>query len=148
MALRKVSLGDEAKLGLKRYESSSGELQLRLERVLCREDDSISIFDESDGEDGILWNDFGESQLGSISAHIKPLHMFVFANVVLALKAAPERHEKERLVLRSLNPDKVSIPTEPLSTPSFPLHLYPKLTFISSSADDMLSLNMIAGLCA
>ncbi|KAF9621217.1 hypothetical protein IFM89_016711 [Coptis chinensis] len=44
-------------------------------------------------------DDFGESKVGSIPAPIKPLQIFVFANVALALKAARDKQEKEMLLL-------------------------------------------------
>lgn len=73
-------------------------LQLKLDILLWREEDKRSSF-EKEGEDGILRKEVGESKLGRISAPMTPLQMFVLANVALALKAAPERHEKELLLL-------------------------------------------------
>ncbi|KAK8338733.1 hypothetical protein V6Z12_A09G271800 [Gossypium hirsutum] len=81
------------------YESVSyeptglGGLQLKFDILLCREDDNISNL-ERDGEDGTLRNELGESRLGRISDPIRPLQIFVLANVALALKAAPDKHEK------------------------------------------------------
>jgi len=50
------------------------------------------------GEEGILRNELGESQLGRIYPPILPLQMFVLASVAFALKAVPEKQEK--LLLR------------------------------------------------
>lgn len=86
-------------------------LQLKFDIQLWREDDEISNF-ERDGEEGTFLNELGESKVGSISEAIRPLHMFVFAKVALALNAAPDRQAKE-LVLRSLTPVGISIPLAP-----------------------------------
>lgn len=79
-----------------------------------KEDDNKSSF-VNDGEEGILLNDFGDSNDGKISELIKPLQMFVLANVALPLMAAPERQENELLFL-------TSFPVG-MSYPSVVLHL-------------------------
>lgn len=68
-------------------------LQLRFEKLLWREDDSMSNFARL-GEEGTRRKDFGESKLGRISSPITPLQMFVLASVQFALKAAPDKQEK------------------------------------------------------
>lgn len=62
------------------------------DELLCREVDSMSTLD-SDGEEGTLRNVFGESKPGRIPVPMRPLQMFVFARVALALRAAPEKLE-------------------------------------------------------
>jgi hypothetical protein len=65
---------------------------------LLYEDDDVKSKRDREGEDAILLNDFGESRLGKISSPMRPLHRFVFAKVALALRAAPDKHEKELLI--------------------------------------------------
>ena len=96
-------------------------LQLRFDKLLWREDDSMSNLDRV-GDEGTLRNEFGESKLGSISAPIKPLQIFVLANVALALKAAPDRQEK-LLVFWILIPGTMLYPSGTSQEPSlWPLH--------------------------
>lgn len=91
-------------MGLHENDSSScsalGEdgLQLKIDRLLCKEDDNKSNL-EKDWEEGIRRKEVGESNAGSISAPNKPLQIFVLASVALPLKAAPDRQEKELLAL-------------------------------------------------
>uniref|UniRef100_A0A6N2KFP5 Uncharacterized protein n=1 Tax=Salix viminalis TaxID=40686 RepID=A0A6N2KFP5_SALVM len=85
-----------------------------------REDDNTSNL-ERVGDEGILRNELGESQLGSISAPITPLQIFVLANVAFALRAAPDKREK--LLFLGIFPGRLS---NPLGTrqeqPSWALH--------------------------
>jgi hypothetical protein len=48
-----------------------------------------------DGEETIFLKEFGESSSGKISSPIRPLQIFVFANVKFALIAAPDRQVNE-----------------------------------------------------
>jgi hypothetical protein len=72
-------------------------LQLRFDKLLWREDDSVS---PKFGEEGTRRNELGESKFGRISSPITPLQMFVLASVAFALMAAPDKQEK-LLVLRN-----------------------------------------------
>ncbi|KAD1735749.1 hypothetical protein E3N88_42378 [Mikania micrantha] len=112
IALRKSSFLDEEFNGFDKKDSNSrfsDGLQLKFDILLWKEDDNKSSF-VNDGEEGILLNDFGESNDGRISELIKPLHILVFANVALALMAAPERQENELLFLTSFFPEGILYP--------------------------------------
>ncbi|KAJ6313557.1 hypothetical protein OIU77_014943 [Salix suchowensis] len=55
---------------------------------------TIGAAHEKVGEEGILRIEFAESQLGSISAPITPLQIFMLANAAFAHKATPGKREK------------------------------------------------------
>ncbi|KAJ0482116.1 hypothetical protein HanIR_Chr13g0650281 [Helianthus annuus] len=92
-----------------RFSEGDG-LQLKLDMLLGKDDDNKSSF-VNDDEEGILRKDLGESNDGRISELIKPLQIFVFANVALPLIAAPERQENELLFLTSFFPEGMSYPS-------------------------------------
>ena len=69
-------------------------MELSVDAGLPCEVDSKSNLD-IDGEETIFLKEFGESSSGKISSPIRPLHIFVLANVKFALIAAPDKQVNE-----------------------------------------------------
>jgi len=69
-----------------------------------------------DGDEIIFLKEFGESSSGKISSPIRPLQIFVFANVKFALIAAPDKQVNEPF----RDPIIVLVPNMFLGEMSFP----------------------------